>query len=161
MMQGTGNRDQGSTAELALSKTDESALVLDHSEEEALQAARMLPATRLFTNVEKALAIDKTKSMRNQMREFMCIRDQVLVLPVEKEQMIGLIHLPASAQEKESEGIVIAVGRGRVDANNVFVPTEVQPGDRVLFGKYGGTEYKLQGKDCRLMREEEILGVIR
>jgi chaperonin GroES len=48
-----------------------------------------------------------------------------------------------------------------MDANNIFVPTEVEAGDRVLFGKYAGMEIVLRGKTCRLMREEEILGVIR
>jgi chaperonin GroES len=138
-------------------------LALNETERTALETARTQPATRLFTNVEKALEIDKIKSERRMTREFMAIRDQVLVLPVEKEEFSdsGLIKLPGTAQERQHEGIVIAVGRGRMDANNVFIPTEVEPGDRVLFGKYAGTEYKLRGKDCRLMREEEILGVIR
>jgi chaperonin GroES len=150
--QESGIRDQGGQS-----------LTLSDPELVALETARTWPARRLFTNVERALEIDKIKSERGQTREFMAIRDQVLVLPVEKQEFddSGLIVLPATAQEKQSEGIVIAVGRGRMDANNVFVATEVEPGDRVLFGKYAGTEYKLRGKNCRLMREEEILGVIR
>lgn len=122
------------------------------------------PAPRVFyTNLENALAIDKVKSQRREARAFHCIRDQVLVLPVEKEEMTdsGILYLPGTAQERQSEGIVIAAGRGRMDANNIFVPTEVEAGDRVLFGKYAGTEIILRGKTCRLMREEEILGVIR
>lgn len=116
-----------------------------------------------FVNLEEALALDKVKSARREARAFFCIRDQVLVLPVEKEDRTdsGILFLPGTAQERQSEGIVIAAGRGRMDANNVFVPTEVEPGDRVLFGKYAGTEIVLRGKTCRLMRDEEILGVIR
>ena len=149
--------------EIEIKPWDPTGLAITLTEQEALDKARSSQASRLFTNVEKALAIDKVKSERRNTREFMCIRDQVLVLPVEKEEFddSGLIVLPANAQEKQSEGIVIAVGRGRVDANNIFVPTEVKPGDRVLFGKYAGTEYKLHGKNCRLMREDELLGVIR
>lgn len=116
-----------------------------------------------YSNLDSALAIDKLKSARRDARAFHCIRDQVLVLPVEKDDMTdsGILYVPATAQERQSEGIVIAAGRGRMDANNIFVPTEVEPGDRVLFGKYSGTEIILRGKTCRLMREDEILGVIR
>jgi chaperonin GroES len=122
------------------------------------------PAARIFySSLESALAIDKLKSARREARAFHCIRDQVLVLPVDKDEMTdsGILFVPATAQEKQSEGIVIAAGRGRMDANNIFVPIEVEAGDRVLFGKYAGTEIVLRGKTCRLMREEEILGVIR
>ena len=120
-------------------------------------------ARLFFCNLEQALEIDKVKSMRREARAFMPIRDQVLVYECAKEEMTdtGILFVPATAQEKQSEGIVVAVGRGRVDANNIFVPTEVEPGDRVLFGKYAGTEIKLRGKACRLMREDELLGVIR
>lgn len=116
-----------------------------------------------FCNLEQALEIDKVKSLRREARSFMPIRDQVLVFECDKEEFsdAGTILIPTTAQEKQSEGIVVAAGRGRVDANNIFVPTEVEPGDRVLFGKYAGTEIKLRGKTCRLMREEELLGVIR
>jgi chaperonin GroES len=121
------------------------------------------PARLFFCNLEEALAIDKVKSERRDARAFMPIRDQVLVFACEKEEFsdAGTIVIPATAQERQSEGIVIAVGRGRMDANNVFVATEVEPGDRVLFGKYAGTEITLRGKKCRLMTEGEILGVIR
>lgn len=129
---------------------------------ETASLERQPPRTH-FANLEQALAIDKNRSMRREATSFMPIRDQVLVYPCEKEEFsdTGMIVLPATAQERQSEGIVIAVGRGRMDANNIFVPTEVQPGDRVLFGKYAGMEVTLRGKVCRLMREDEILGGIR
>jgi chaperonin GroES len=116
-----------------------------------------------FTNLEEALAIDKLKSARREARAFMPIRDQVLVYVVEKEEMTdaGTLYLPETAQERQSEGVVIAAGRGRMDASNIFVATEVEVGDRVLFGRYAGTEITLRGKVCRLMREDELLGVIR
>jgi chaperonin GroES len=134
------------------------------SDDDNAQMVIEKPAPRLFyANLEGALAIDKLKSARREARAFHCIRDQVLVLPVDKEEMTdsGILFVPSTAQERQSEGIVIAAGRGRMDANNVFVPTEVEAGDRVLFGKYAGMEIVLRGKTCRLMREEEILGVIR
>ena len=121
------------------------------------------PARIFFANLEEALAIDKLMSERREARSFYCIRDQVLVLPCEKDERTesGILFLPGTAQERASEGIVIAAGAGRMDANNIFRPTEVQQGDRVLFGRYAGTEIVLRGKTCRLMRDEEILGVIR
>ena len=99
--------------EIEIKPWDPTGLAITLTEQEALDKARSSQASRLFTNVEKALAIDKVKSERRNTREFMCIRDQVLVLPVEKEEFddSGLIVLPANAQEKQSEGIVIAVGR--------------------------------------------------
>jgi chaperonin GroES len=116
-----------------------------------------------FCDLEEALAIADNKSQRRNAQQFMPIRDQVLVFPCEKDEKsdTGALYLPATAQEKQSEGIVIAVGPGMTDANNVFVPTVVQPRDRVLFGKYAGMELVLRGKTCRLMVEREILGVIR
>lgn len=116
-----------------------------------------------FSNLERALEIDKLRSLRSEAREFMCIRDQVLVVECEREEMSdsGLLHIPGTAQGKQVEGIVIAVGPGRLDANNVWIATVVQPGDRVLYGRYAGTEQKLRGRQVRLIREEEILGVMR
>lgn len=120
-------------------------------------------ARTFFVNLEAALSIDRLKSQRREAQAFYCIRDQVLVLPCEKEERTdsGLLYIPGAAQERQSEGIVIHAGQGRVDANNIFVRCEVQAGDRVLFGKYAGTEIILRGKTCRLMREDDILGVIR
>jgi chaperonin GroES len=121
------------------------------------------PSRLFFCDLEEALAIADNKSQRRQAQQFMPIRDQVLVYPCEKEEFsdTGAIVLPATAQERQSEGIVIAVGPGRFDASNVFIATVVQPRDRVLFGKYAGMEIVLRGKTCRLMVEQEILGVIR
>ena len=132
-----------------------------HTRDEIAVTESQQPPRLFFVNLEQALEIDHLKSIRKDARAFMPIRDQVLVLESDKEEMVGLIVIPDSAQQKQEEGLVIAVGRGRMDGNNVFVPTEVEPGDRVLFGKYAGTEYELRGRKCRLMREEELLGVIR
>jgi chaperonin GroES len=140
------------TTNLSIVEADDAAIV-----------SAQQPARLFFCNLEQALAIDKNKSARREATSFMPIRDQVLVYPCDKEDRTdsGILYIPDSAQERQSEGIVIAVGRGRMDANNIFVPTEVQPGDRVLFGKYAGMEITLRGKVCRLMCENEILGGIR
>jgi len=134
---------------------------LQHVEPEYAREAG--PNLRLFfCNLEEALAVADNKSFRREATQFMPIRDQVLVYVCEKEQMSdgGNIIIPDSAQEKQSEGIVIAVGPGAIDANNIFIPTVVRPRDRVLHGKYAGTDIVLRGKKCRLMLEREILGVI-
>lgn len=138
-------------------------LVTNVQNDMAIVERRENPPRLFFCNLEAALAIDENKSRRSEARAFMPIRDQVLVYVCEKEEMTEArtLFIPGSAQERQSEGIVVAVGRGRIDANNVFIHTEVEPGDRVLFGKYAGTEMKLRGKTVRLMREDEVLGVIR
>jgi chaperonin GroES len=78
----------------------------------------------------------------------------------EEEQVRGGIIIPDSAKEKPQEGEVIAVGNGKVLDNGNRVSPGVKEGDRVLFGKYSGTEIKLDGDEYLIMREDEILGVI-
>lgn len=149
---------------MAVNLTNETGLTRTATDPHGVGLVEKQEAPRLFfCNLEEALAIDKLKSERREARAFMPIRDQVLVYVCEKDEMTetGTLFIPESAQERQSEGIAIAVGRGKLDANNVFIPTEVRAGDRVLFGKYAGMEYKLRGKTVRLMQEEEILGVIR
>jgi chaperonin GroES len=72
----------------------------------------------------------------------------------------GGIIIPDSAKEKPQEGEVIAVGTGKRLENGTLIPIEVKEGDRVLFGKYSGTEIKLDGEDFLMVRESEILGVL-
>jgi chaperonin GroES len=74
----------------------------------------------------------------------------------EKETVKGGIIIPDSAKEKPMEGEVIAVGSGKREKGEL-IPLDVKPGDRVLFGKYGGTEIKLEGEEYLILREEEIL----
>jgi chaperonin GroES len=78
----------------------------------------------------------------------------------EGEQIRGGIIIPDSAKEKPQEGEVIAVGEGKKLDNGERVPLDVKEGDRVLFGKYAGTEIKLDGDEYLIMREDDILGVI-
>jgi len=89
------------------------------------------------------------------------LHDYVILKRVEeKETVRGGIIIPDSAKEKPQEGEVIAVGTGKRLENGTLIPIEVQAGDRVLFGKYSGTEIKLDGEDFLMVRESEILGIL-
>jgi chaperonin GroES len=72
----------------------------------------------------------------------------------------GGLYIPDSAKEKPQEGEVVAVGKGKLLENGTRIEPDVQAGDRVLFGKYAGTEVKLDGDEYLIMREDEILGII-
>jgi chaperonin GroES len=88
--------------------------------------------------------------------------DRVLVKRVElKEQVSGGIIIPDSAKEKPMEGKIIAIGSGRVEKDGKKMPLEVKVGDRILFGKYAGTEIKIEDKEHVILKEDEILGVIQ
>src|SRR5712675_2006608 len=78
----------------------------------------------------------------------------------EKEQMHGGLYIPDSAKEKPQEGEVVAVGKGKRLEDGKVVPLDVQPGDRILFGKYSGSEIKLDGDEYMIMREDEVLGIL-
>ncbi len=89
------------------------------------------------------------------------LRDRVVVKRIEEqEQKVGGIIIPDTAKEKPQQGKVIAVGSGKVNDEGKVIPLDVKVGDTVLFGKYSGTEIKLDGTDYLIVREEEILGII-
>jgi len=89
------------------------------------------------------------------------LQDRVVVKRLEeKEAMRGAIVIPDTAKEKPQEGEVIAVGNGKVLNSGTRVPMDVKVGDRILFGKYSGSEVKLDGEEVLIMREEDILGVL-
>src|SRR5204862_7076542 len=77
-----------------------------------------------------------------------------------EEQKVGGNKIPDSAKEKQQQGKVIAVGKGKVEKDGKVTPLDVKEGDTVLFGKYSGQEIKMDGEEYLIMREEEILGVI-
>lgn len=90
------------------------------------------------------------------------LADRVLVEPIkEEEQKKGGIIIPDTAKEKPQQGIVIAVGTGKLDDNGKVIPFNVKKGDKVLMPKYGGTEVKIDGKEYVILREEDILGIIQ
>jgi chaperonin GroES len=90
------------------------------------------------------------------------LRDRVLLERVvdEAEQKVGGIIIPDTAKEKPQQGKVIAVGSGRVNDKGDVLPLDVKAGDTVLFGKYSGSEIKVDGKEYLIVREDEILGVV-
>ncbi len=89
------------------------------------------------------------------------LQDRILVQRVEEETTTkGGIIIPDTAKEKPAEGKVVAVGNGKVGEDGKRVPLEVKKGDRILFGKYSGTEVKVSGEEYLIMREDDVLGVI-
>jgi chaperonin GroES len=87
--------------------------------------------------------------------------DRILVKRVEEEtRSKGGLFLPETAKEKPAEGIVLAVGQGRVAEDGAVKPLVVKEGDRVVFGKYSGTEIKVEGQDRLVLREDEVFGIV-
>ena len=92
---------------------------------------------------------------------FRPLHDRVLVRRIEaEEKTAGGIIIPDSAQEKPSEGEIIAVGTGARSEDGKVTPLDVQVGNRVLFGKWSGTEVKLDGEDLLIMKESDIMGIV-
>ena len=92
---------------------------------------------------------------------FRPLGDRVLVKRVEEEQKTkGGIIIPDTAKEKPQEGEVVAVGPGARDESGKIQPLDVKAGDRILFGKWSGTEVKIDGKDLLIMKESDVLGVV-
>lgn len=89
------------------------------------------------------------------------LQDRVIVQRIDGEEKTkGGIIIPDTAKEKPAEGKVIAAGKGKKNDDGKVTPLSVKSGDRVLFGKYSGTEIKVEGEDYLIMREDDILGVI-
>jgi chaperonin GroES len=93
--------------------------------------------------------------------KFRPLHDRVVIRRVEHEgKTTGGIFIPDTAQEKPMEGEIVAVGPGARDDNGKVVPLDVKAGDRILFGKWSGTEIKLDGEDLLIMGESDVMGVI-
>ena len=89
------------------------------------------------------------------------LQDRILIKRVAEEQKTaGGIIIPDTAKEKPQEGRVIAVGNGKVTDEGKVIPLDVSVGDRILFGKYAGTEIKIQNQEYLILREEDVLGVV-
>ena len=92
---------------------------------------------------------------------FRPLHDRVVVRRIDADQKTaGGIIIPDTVQEKPQEGEVVAVGPGTRNERGELVPTELKSGDRVLFGKWSGTEVKIDGKDLLIMKESDVMGVI-
>jgi len=93
--------------------------------------------------------------------KFRPLQDRILIRRVEKEEKTaGGIIIPDTAKEKPQEGEVMAVGNGKRMDDGKVVPLDVKVGDRILFGKYSGSDIKIDGEEHLILREEEILGVV-
>jgi chaperonin GroES len=90
------------------------------------------------------------------------LQDRVLIkrLEDETEKTKGGLYIPDSAKEKPQQGKVMAVGKGRVSDDGKVIPLDDKAGDKILFGKYSGSEIKVDGEELLIMREEDILGVV-
>lgn len=89
------------------------------------------------------------------------LHDRLVVNRVaEEEKTSGGLFIPDSAKEKPARGLVRAVGQGKKDDSGNRIPMDVKEGDEVLFGKYAGTELKIDGEECIVLREDEVLAVI-
>jgi len=92
---------------------------------------------------------------------FVPLHDRILVRRVEEQETTrGGIIIPDTAKDKPQEGEVLAVGKGKVKEDGKVVPLDVKPGDRILFGKYAGTEIKIEDEEFLILREDEVLAII-
>ncbi len=93
--------------------------------------------------------------------KFTPLHDRILIRRVEEADTTrGGIIIPDSAKDKTQEGEVISAGKGKINEDGKVRPLDVKEGDRILFGKYSGTEIKIDGEDFIIMREEEVLGIL-
>jgi chaperonin GroES len=89
------------------------------------------------------------------------LHDRILVRRMaEEEKTAGGLYIPDTAKEKPQKGEIVAAGKGRVTEDGKTLPLEVKAGDHILFGKYAGTELKLDGQEYLMMREEDVLGIV-
>ena len=89
------------------------------------------------------------------------LHDRVIVQRLaEEERTRGGIIIPDTAKEKPQKGKIVSTGKGKITEDGKLLPLEVRPGDEVLFGKYAGTEFKVEGEEFLMMREDDIYGVI-
>jgi chaperonin GroES len=90
------------------------------------------------------------------------LHDRLIVKRIEEgeQKSAGGIIIPDTAKEKPQEGKVLAVGKGKTNDDGKTIPLDVKAGDRILFGKYSGSEIKVEGEECLILREDEVLGII-
>jgi chaperonin GroES len=114
----------------------------------------MIPMLVTVKSLEKVCKEEKEMSIRP-------LQDRLIVKRLEGEEKTkGGIIIPDAAKEKPMEGEVVSVGKGKVSEDGKVRPLDVKAGDRILFGKYAGTEIKLDGEEYLIMREDDVLGVL-
>jgi chaperonin GroES len=117
--------------------------------------------TRL-PGVPGRLSQGEAMAVKTAATTFTPLHDRILVRRVEETETIrGGIIIPDSAKEKPQEGEVISVGKGKSNDEGKVFPLDVKAGDKILFGKYSGTEIKIDGEEFLIMREEEVLGIVK
>jgi chaperonin GroES len=134
--------------------------LLDREELTRTDIVRAAPAHTL--DLQEALKEGAAETAHRDVIGFRPLHDNVLVRRCSNDELSDsrMIHIPTVGQEKPMEGIVLAVGKGRWDKHGDWHPTDVQPGDRVLFGRYDGTPHKLRGVEVILLKESLIQGVL-
>jgi chaperonin GroES len=119
-----------------------------------------------FREKTRAAGRDAPSSRYNRLGETVNMElrplgDRVLVRRLEEsEQKIGSIIIPDTAKEKPQQGEVVSIGEGKLLESGERTPIDVKPGDRILFGKYSGSDIKIEGSEYMIVREDEILGVL-
>jgi len=87
--------------------------------------------------------------------------DRVIVRPIEKKDEVrGGLIIPDTAKEKPQEGEIIAAGKGKIGEDGKLIPMDVKAGDKILYGKYSGTEVKIDGQELLIMHQDDILGIV-
>lgn len=98
------------------------------------------------------------KNSSNKVRP---LQDRIIVMRIDEAEMTaGGLYIPETAKEKPQQGKVMAVGKGKVKEDGTIQPLDLKVGDRILFGKYSGTEIKIDGDELLIMREDDVLGVL-
>jgi chaperonin GroES len=116
-------------------------------------------AERRSTNTSKNSKLQEKEAQQMKIRP---LGDRILVKRIEEdEKSKGGIIIPDTAKEKPQEGKVVAVGKGKMLEDGKVVPLEVKEGDRILFGKYAGSDVKIEGEEFLIMREDDVLGIIQ
>jgi chaperonin GroES len=127
------------------------------------EASKIKPSTNAFFVFLEFLKNQKRHFQRHGevSMKIRPLQDRVIVKRVQEEEKTkGGIIIPDSAKEKPLEGIIVAAGKGKVMEDGKVRPLDLKEGDRVLFGKYSGTEIKIDGEEHLILREEDVLGVI-
>jgi chaperonin GroES len=105
--------------------------------------------------------MEHSKSTGGKVMDIRPLYDRIVVKRLEdKETKVGGLFIPDSAKEKPQEGEVVAVGKGKRLEDGKVVPLDVKVGDKILFGKYSGSEIKIDGNELLIMREDEVLGIL-
>jgi chaperonin GroES len=112
-------------------------------------------------NYSETVIIKSKRRKERQQMKLRPLQDRIIVKRIEEEaKTAGGIFIPDTAKEKPQMGQIVSVGNGKKTEDGKVIPVDVKAGDKVLFGKYAGTEVKVEGEEYLIMREDDILGII-